>query len=199
MPNAFIPRDQVHAWSEAIGDNPEEHQAALTRLLKNQRRLTRFIEENAENLDGWTAGVSTYLTGVIVRIFDLAGGRLRSATWAQIREAEAKVGAAVGGLMPLDETMPERARNGDRAQPHVLDEALMALFHRFTKEDREEEDGELDPTEAVKTYLMLWVVTEVLDANWKPGNGFEGESDYTYVHIEPKDRDAEGGDESDED
>lgn len=195
MPNAFIPREKVHAWSEAIGDNPEEHQAALTRLLKDQRRLTRFIEENAENLDGWTAGVATYLVGVIVRMFDLAGGRLRSATWAQIREAEAKVGAAVGSLMPLDETLPERAHTGDRAQPHILDEALMALFHRFTKEDREEEDGELDPTEAVKTYLMLWVITEVLDANWKPAKSFEGLDSYEYVHIEPKERDEDDAEE----
>ena len=176
MPNAFIPRDQVHAWSEAIGENPEEHQTALTRLLKDQRRLTRFIEENAENLEGWTAGVATYLTGVIVRMFDLAGGRLRSATWAQIREAEARVGASVAGLMPLDETLPERAHTGDRAQPHILDEALMALFHRFTKErdeDAEAQPGELNVQEAVKTYLMLAVVTEVLDANWKPVPGRE--------------------------
>lgn len=191
MPNAFIPRATVHDWSESIGDAPQEHQAALTRLLKDQRRLTRFIEENAENLEGWTAGVATYLTGVIVRMFDLAGGRMRSATWAQIRDAEARINASIGDLLPLDETLPERARKVSRAQPHILDEALMALFHRFTEERDEEaepEPGELDPVEAVKTYLMLWVVTEVLDGNWKPNSKFEGQSDYEYVHIEPTDR-----------
>jgi len=188
MPNPIIPRDQVHAWSEAIGDQPENHQAALTRLLKDQRRLTRFIEENAENLEGVTAGVSVYLTGVIVRMFDLAGGRLRSATWAQIREAEAKVNATVPDLMPLDETLPERARNSNRAQPHILDEALMALFERDA--DEEEDEAQLDPLEAIKTYLMLSVVTEVLDSNWRPAKDFQGEDEYTYKHIEPKKREA---------
>ena len=189
MSNAFIPRSQVHAWSEAIGDDPQAHQAALNRLLKDQRRLTRFIEENAENLEGWSAGVATYLTGVIVRMFDLAGGRMRSATWAQIREAEARVNALIPEFMPLDETLPERAHTGKRAQPHILDEALMALFHRFTlerDEDEEPEPGELSPIEAVKTYLMLSVVTDVLDSNWRPPKGFEGETEYSYVHIEPK-------------
>ena len=33
MPNAFIPRDTVHEWSESIGNNPQEHQAALSRLF----------------------------------------------------------------------------------------------------------------------------------------------------------------------
>ena len=37
---------------------------------------------------------------------------------------------------------------------------------------------------------MLWVVTEVLDVNWRPAKGFEGESEYSYVHIEPKKADA---------
>src|SRR5690606_5149613 len=79
MPNPYIPRDQVHAWSDAIGDNPET--ASLQRLLKQQRRLARWIEENAANLDAQSAGAALYLVGVVARIFDLAGGRLRSATW----------------------------------------------------------------------------------------------------------------------
>lgn len=185
MSNPYIPRAQVHEWSETIGDNATAHQTALTRLLRDQRRLTRFIEENAANLQPMTAGVSVYLTGVIVRMFDLAGGRLRGATWAQIREAEAKVNAAIPSLMPLDLTIPERVRAIEgRAQPHILDEALMALFHR----EPDEEEANLEPIESVKTFLMLWVATEVLDMNWQPPKGFTGEAAYTYVHIEPKKR-----------
>lgn len=193
MPNAFIPRDQVHAWSEAIGEQHQDHQAALTRLLKDQRRLTRFIEENAENLEPVTSGVTVYLTGVIVRMFDLAGGRLRSATWAQIREAEAKVNAAIPSLLPLDESVAKRIRRIDgRAQPHILDEALMALFDRESSED----EADLDPVEAVKTFFLLWVVTEVLDSNWKAPKSFTGEASYTYVHIEPKKPEPEAKEES---
>jgi len=188
MPNAYIPRDQVHAWSEAMSDDVEAHQASLTRLLKEQRRLSKFIEENAQSMQPATSGVSQYMTGVVVRMFDLAGGRLRSATWAQVREAAAKVQGAIGELLPLDDGFAERARSVDwRAQPHILDEALMALFDRAQEED----EAELEMAECLKVYLMMWVATEVLDGNWKPSKNFEGESSYTYVHIEPKKPEAE--------
>lgn len=192
MPNALIPRPTVHDWSETIGADPQAHQTALTRLLKDQRRLTRFIEENAENMHPATAGVSVYLTGVIVRMFDLAGGRIRNATWAQIREAEAKVNGAIADLLPLDDTFPERARTAGRAQAHILDEAIYALFERDrdTEED-EENEADLDTLETIKVYLLLWVVTEVLDANWRPAKDFEGEAEYAHMHIEPPKKDEE--------
>jgi len=185
MPNPFIPRLTVHDWSEKIGEDPAEHQAALTRLLKDQRRLSKFIEENRESLEPATSGVAVYLVGVIARMFDLAGGRLRGATWEQVRDVSARVGAEVEALLPADAGFAERARGVSwRAQPHILDEALMALFQR------ESAEGEADLTDAekVKVYLLLWVATEVLDSNWKVPSGFAGESTYTYVPLEPKKR-----------
>lgn len=180
MPNPYIPRDQVHAWSDAIGDNPET--ASLQRLLKQQRRLARWIEENAANLDAQSAGAALYLVGVVARIFDLAGGRLRSATWEQVRDAERRVGSAVDQLLPIDAGLPERARAISwRAQPHILDEALMSLFER----DPEDDEERLDDTESFKIYMIMWVATEVLDQNWQPPKGFEGEAEYAYVHVEP--------------
>jgi hypothetical protein len=194
MANPIMPRAQVHAWSESIGDEQTEHEAALNRLLKDQRRITRFIEENAESFEGAGGGVCTYLVGVICRIFDLAGGRLKSATWSQVREASARVQGAAGDLLPLDESFQERARGVSwRAQPHVLDEALMALFE--TAPDQDEED--LHRAEAFKVYLMLWVATEVLDQNWKPPKHFLADDTYAYVHIEPRrpiEKDAEATD-----
>ena len=190
MPNAFLPRHQVHDWSDRIGNDPQAHQSALGRLLKDQRRLTRFIEENAENMNGTTGGVSVYLTGVVIRMFDLAGGRLRSATWAQVREAEARVQSTIDQLLPFDKGFPERARSVARAQPHILDEALYALFERDRTEENEAEQP-LDDFETAKVYLMLWVVTEVLDANWRPPKEFAGEHSYTYVHIDDDPKDGE--------
>lgn len=182
MPNPYLPRQQVHEWSDAIGNDPEN--PALQRLLKQQRRLSRWIEENAENLSGPTAGVALYLVGVVARIFDLAGGRLKAATWEQVREAEKRVLAAVDELLPLDDSLPERARAISwRAQPHILDEALMALFER---PKQLEEEQELDLGETLKVYLIMWVATEVLDQNWQPPKGFQGETEYRYVHIEPE-------------
>lgn len=187
MPNPYMPRQTVHAWSEQIGDDPTQHQAALSRLLKDQRRLAKFIEENRASMDPASAGVSTYLVGVVARMFDLAGGRLKAATWEQVREAEARIGAAVPDLLPIDEQLAERVRQVSwRAQPHVLDEALMALFMRPTKED----DPDLASAEKAKIFFLLWVATEVLDANWRPPAGFEGESDYSYVHIVPEEKAA---------
>ena len=183
MPNPYLPREQVHAWSEAIGAQTPEHQSALNRLLKDQRRLTRFLEENQENLPPATAGVTVYLFGVLARIYDLAGGRLKTATWEQLRDAERRVGAAARDLLPADDGFPERVRKVEwRAQPHVLDEALMALFERA---EVGENEVDLDKGEAAKVFFLMWVANEVLDANWRPPRGFEGETTYSHVPIEP--------------
>lgn len=180
--NAFIPRSQIHAWSDAIGEQAHEHSAALQRLLKDQRRLTKFIEENQAEMTGGTPGVCLYLTGVIARMFDLAGGRLKRATWAHIRNAERRVQAKLPELLPLDDDFLDRLHAlGDRGQPHIVDEAAMVLF----EQDRTDDEEDLDPVEALKVLLVCWVVTEVLDDLWTPPKGFEGESSYTYVPIEP--------------
>ncbi|TNE86594.1 MAG: hypothetical protein EP330_22940 [Deltaproteobacteria bacterium] len=182
MPNPYIPRSDVHTWSDDIGQNIEAHNAALTRLLKDQRRLTRWLEENAANMSPATASVGAYLFGVIARIIDLAGGRLRSATWEQVRAAEQRVSQAVAELLPI-EGFEDRLREVEwRAQPHILDEAWMALFER--KPD-EEVEVDLDPNESLKLFLCMWVATEVLDANWRPRKGYEGETSYTHVAIDP--------------
>lgn len=183
MAKPYIPREKVHAWSEEIGENSGEHRAAMTRLLKQQRRLTRFVEENAEHMNPGTAGVGVYMFGVISRIFDLAGGDLRAATWEQVREAEKKVGAAAAELLPVDDGFGERVRQVEwRAQPHILDEAYMALFESAPGE----EEVEVDQQEAAKIFFLMWVATEVLDQNWKPAKDFEGETTYTHVPIAPK-------------
>ena len=183
MPKPYLTRENVHAWSEEIGENAENNQATLTRLLRDQRRLSKFADENAESLSPVSAGVVMYLTSVIVALFDRSG-RLRNATWAQIREASARVGGAVDGLLPIDDDFPGRVREVSwRAQPHILDEALMALFERDEKSEKEEE---LAPDESLKIFLLLWVFTEALDVNWKPGKGIELTDAYTYVHIDPK-------------
>lgn len=195
MPNAYLPREWVHARSNEIGETALQEQAALQRLLKEQRRLTRWLEENAGNLQGPSGGVAVYLFGVVTRMFDLAGGRLRKGSWEQVRDAERRVGAWAQDLLPFDEGFAERVRGIEgRAQPHVLDEALYSLFER----EPDEEEAELDNTEAGKIFFLLWVATEVLDGNWKPGSKVELTTEYTFVPIselEDGDDDAGGDDE----
>jgi hypothetical protein len=183
MPNLYLPRTWVHETSDMVGQTAVEQQAALQRLLKEQRRLTRWLEENASNLKGQSPGVAVYLFGAVARIFDLTGGELRKATWEQLRDAEKRVGSVLGGLLPFDDGFPERVRQVSwRAQPHLLDEALMTLFMNAP----DEQEVALDKTEAGKIFAMMWVAIEVMDQNWKPGKGIVLESTYTYQHIEPK-------------
>ena len=185
MSKSFFPRDIVHEWSDEIGDNPEGHRVALQRLLRDQRRLAKFIQENAANLGPTTGGVGLYLWGVIARMYDMAGGRMKSPSWGQIRAAEKRISEVVPQLMPVDDAFPERLRTIDwRAQPHILDEAIMSLFDRDEEELAEEEEP-LDTVECVKLLFMIWVAIEVMDENWKPPKGFEGETTYKYVHVEP--------------
>lgn len=201
MANAFIDRTTVHAWSEDMSDNSDNHQSALTRLLKDQRRLTRFVEENAASMHPATGGIASYMIGVVTRMFDLAGGKLKAATWEQVRAAEAKVMAAVPELLPVDDDFADRARAVSwRAQPHILDEALMALFathpddlaEQEKDEENEENEEAADKDELFKIYLLMWVATEVLDGNWRPFKDFSGEAEYAYHHIAAKKRgDAE--------
>lgn len=181
MANPFLPRAQVHAWSEAIGEQHDDHKSPITRLIREQRRLSRFVEENARSMTGPTGGIAVYLIGVVLRMYDLAGGRLRNATWDDVRAAEQRVQALVDQLLPIDDGLVARARTLPRAQPHILDEALYALF------EREVRDGEpdLDKGESLKIYLLMWVATEALDANWTPPKGFTGEAEYVFTPVDP--------------
>lgn len=181
MPNPFVARPQVHEWSETIGEVPESHRSAITRLIKEQRRLSRFVEENSKSMVGVTGGVSVYLIGVILRMFDLAGGRMRNVTWEDVRAAEQYVQGQVDRLLPVGEGLAERARSVVRAQPHILDEALYALFERPPTEG----ENPMDDTESLKVYLLLWVATEALDRNWTPPKGFVGETEYSFHYIAP--------------
>lgn len=182
MSNSLIPRQTVHAWSDAIGNAPMDHSTSLQRLLKDQRRLTRFIEENSAAMVGSTGGVCVYMTSVIARMFEMAGGRLKNATWDHVRAAEARVRSKVDAILPLDLELVDRLHAvTDRAQPHILDEAAMVLFLSTRKEGEEE----IDLVEALKVLLVSWVVIEVLDACWQPPKDFVGDASYTYFHIDP--------------
>lgn len=189
MPNGLLPRVVVHEWSEAIGADQESHASSLNRLLKDQRRLSRFVEENRDSLQPAASGVAMYLVGVVLRIFDMAGGRLRKANWSQIREASGRVQQAAMAALPFDDGFAGRVRAVEwRAQPHILDEAIMALFDR---EKGEDEDIDLANEESLKIFLLMWVVTEVLDVNWSPPKKLELDTAYAYVHIDPNLADAD--------
>ncbi len=164
MANPAISRDEVHALAEACSDAGADFQRVAGRLLKEQRRLTRFFEQNVGALGGQSGEVALYMYAVILRIFEQYGGRMRKVTGAVVNQASARVNEVAATLTPFDDDFPARVRGVDwRAQPHVLDEALWALFER---DDKEEGEVDVEHEQGALLFLLLWVATEALDASW---------------------------------
>lgn len=164
MPNPAMTREDVHRLAEACSDSGEDFQRVATRLLKEQRRLTKFFEQNVGALGGQSGEVALYMYAVILRIFEQYGGRMRKVSGSVINDASGRVNAATAQVMPFDSGLPGRVRALDwRAQPHILDEALWALFER---DDKEEGEVDVEDEQGALLFLLLWVATEALDASW---------------------------------
>lgn len=180
MANPAITRDQVHTLAEACGDEGEVFQSTATRLIKEQRRLSRFFEQNMETMGVLPGQVSLYMLSVVMRIFEQVGGRMRKVTSRDLAAATAKVQGVAEGLLPPDDGFMDRVKAVDwRAQPHILDEVLWALYERDDEEDEDGEDGEaqadLEPAQSAMIYLMLWTAVEALDTNWTPAPSWSPE------------------------
>lgn len=142
-------------------------QPIAKRSLENQSRLVRFFKANLPVMAAQPGEVSLYLLAVVVRIFEQCGGKLDRVGAPEIAQATAKVQAAAttAGLMPAGDDFPERVRSVlGRAQPHILDEALHALFER---EDRKDQEIEMDREQSTLVFLMLWAATEAMDSVWR--------------------------------
>ncbi len=175
MGNRHIPRSQVHDWIDDIDANKATHKAAINYLLTSQRGLSRFVATQAGQVAVGSRRKILFIQGAILRVFDLASGKIGKVTRERIAEAEERIAAVAGDMLPLDDGFASRVRTVEwRAQAHLVDELLMSLF----------DDDELDARELAKLFFLMWVVVEAVDAVWKPGADFEGETEYEYVHIE---------------
>ncbi len=165
MANIAISREKVHSLAEACSDEGEAFQPIATRLIKHQRRLSRFFEQNVAEMGPMASQVGLYMLSVSLRIFDQVGGRMGKVNGEDLSAATAKVQGAAASIFPADATFHERAKEIDwRAQPHLLDEILWAVVER---DDKSEGEVDLEPDKAALVYLMLWAAVEALDANWK--------------------------------
>lgn len=91
---------------------------------------------------------------------------MRKVTGADIAAAQARVEAHVASLMPADGSLNERAKAIEgRAQPHLLDEVLWALYERKDEETKEDEQS-FDPQMSALMYILLWTAVEALDSCW---------------------------------
>ena len=166
MANPSISRDCVHALAEACSEEGEAFQSVAARLMKSQRRLSRFFEQGAASLGKQEAEVSLYMCSVCLRVFDQVGGRMYKVSGRDLEQASAKIGAIADSVLPADGLLPERVRQVEwRAQPHLLDEILWALYE---KKDEDVQEGELDipPEKAAVVFMAMWVAVEALDARW---------------------------------
>ena len=111
MPNTAIPRDQVHELAEACSGAGEAFQSTATRLIKQQRRLSRFFEQNAQAMGGMSGQVALYMLSVTIRIFEQVGGRLEKVPGRDITAATARIRAEVDNLLPADDGFVDPARS----------------------------------------------------------------------------------------
>lgn len=155
----------VHRYSEECAELGTSFQPVARRLLDDQPRLLRFFNQNLPQMENQPGEVSLYLLAVVLRIFQRAGGRLPRLGKEDLDHATARVMAAARGFLPGDAGFPERVRGvADRAQPHILDEALWALFER---EERKDNEVDVPPQQAALIFLMLWAAVEALDHAWR--------------------------------
>lgn len=162
--NPAIPRATVHAWSEDCANAGLAFQSIARRSLEDQARLARFFKANVPQMKGQAGEVSLYLLAVVVRLFERGGGTVKRIGPAEIEAATAKIRAHAKALLPGDDGFPDRVRAVEnRAQPHILDEALHALFER---EERKDNEVLIPPEQAALVFLMLWAATEALDLAW---------------------------------
>ncbi|MCB9760273.1 MAG: hypothetical protein H6739_10595 [Alphaproteobacteria bacterium] len=166
MPNPAISREDVHTLAEACSDAGDDFRPVATRLLREQKPLTNFLQENMPVMKGNSGEVALYMFAVILRIFDQYGGRMGKVTRAEARASAQRVKAAVDQLRPFDDSLPERVRAIDwRAQPHILDEVLWALYER---EEKQENEIDVPPEQSALVFLLMWAAVEALDARWRP-------------------------------
>lgn len=170
MPNPAIPRDDVHRFAEACSDDPTAFEPTAVRLSRAQRRIGRFVEANAKELGAQSAQIALYMSAVCLRIFEQVGGRMQKVSGRDLDDAAARISGAVGELYPVDDSFPARCKAVTwRAQPHLLDEVLWALFE---KEEREEGEIDLEPEASALVYLTMWAAVEAMDARWTPPKGY---------------------------
>jgi hypothetical protein len=187
MSNPTISRTEVHRYSEACAEAGEGFTPIALRLMRGQRRLARFIEQNSAALGIQESQAAGHMTAVCLRVFDQVGGRMDRVAGSVVDEAADKVSALVAQVLPLDEKLPERVRQIPvRAQPNLLDEVLWALYEI---RERNAEESMFTVDRSGLLFLTMWTVVEALDASWKASADYQPETDPEGGFVVPPHQD----------
>jgi len=164
-----IPRETVHAISESCSDLGEEFAAVALRIQGEQKTLLKHLEREFSRIDPIAGQVALYMTMVCVRVFEDGGPEgalLRRVNQSSIDAATRAVHAQQATLLPIGDGFLDRAKTAERAQPHLLDEVLWALYER-SEEELKEQEADLSEVQKVQIYFMLWIAVEALNLKWR--------------------------------
>lgn len=160
-----LSREVVHQHSEACSEMGEAFQSVAMRLTKEQKRLLKYLEEQFQKFDPLAGQIAMYMATVCVRVFEQTGTRLKKVNSDDIRKAEKYVGSQISSLLPADDGFSDRAKALERAQPHLMDEILWALYDR-DDEEKQQDEAMLNPKQSAQIYILLWVAVEALNTKW---------------------------------
>lgn len=160
-----LSREIVHTHSEACSDMGEAFQSIAMRITKAQSPLLKYLEGQFASFDPISGQIAMYMATVCVRVFEETG-MLKRVNAGDIRRAEAKIRENLKALLPADDGFSARAKDLDRAQPHLMDEILWALYDR-DEEEKLEEEPSLAAKQSAQIYIFLWIAVEALNSKWK--------------------------------
>lgn len=106
------------------------------------------------------------------------GGTVGEVTATELRAARRRVENLLVRMEGATGTFVERARSVQRAQPHLLDEVLYALFERRSP------DSSLSDAERAEIYRRVWVAIEAVAGRWTPPEDFVGEEAYRFTPVD---------------
>lgn len=164
MPNPAIPREDVHRIAESCSAAGEAFRATAARIARDQRPLVNFLKANFAQLNPHSAEATLYMLTVSLRVFMEYGGRLNKVNASSAQAAAARISREIDRILPFDGGLPARVRQLEwRAQPHLLDEILWALYE---KEEKAEDEIALPADQSGLVFLLLWACVEAIDEAW---------------------------------
>lgn len=161
----IMSREDVHTHSEACADMGEAFQSIALRIGKDQKQLLKYLENQFRSFDPMAGQVAMFMATVCVRVFEQLGKDLGKVNQKHIQVAEKIVRSHTSSLLPANDGFSQRAKEVERAQPHLMDEILWALFDR-TDEEKMDQEIPLSPKQSAQIYFLLWVAVEALNQRW---------------------------------
>lgn len=158
-PGTAVGADEARRLMQDIADHPEAHKLPIGNLVKQYRRLGKWIKVNAEHLGAHVGVSAAYTMGVVARVLELTGHRLGPITDEEITATGAQVMEVVPSLLPLDDGLRARlAAVPWLAQPGILDVLIEDVF----EQGGEPAEGRKPPEVLFQVFVLVWVAVEAL-------------------------------------